>query len=68
MSVIAREESTGELIMFMKGADSIMMPRMIIDTHPQKKLDTDLYDFACKGLRTLVMGFKELDAQVWKDW
>ena len=45
-----------------------MMPRMIIDSQSQKKLDSDLYDFACKGLRTLVMGFKSLETSVWTHW
>lgn len=43
-----------------KGADSIMMPRIKVDVMTQKKIEEDLYRFACDGLRTLVMGKKEM--------
>ena len=38
-----------------------MMPRLSIEDALKKKLEEDLYTFACDGLRTLVFGKKPLD-------
>ncbi len=45
-----------------KGADNIMMPRLVIGTSEKKLLEDQLYKFACDGLRTLVMSKKEITA------
>jgi magnesium-transporting ATPase (P-type) len=51
-----------------KGADSIMLPRTTVDAKQRAVIDDALYKFACSGLRTLVMGQKELDPKVYSDW
>ena len=47
-----------------KGADSIILPRVTFATAEEKehevKIKADLLHFAIDGLRTLVMGQKEL--------
>mmetsp|Transcript_32666 Transcript_32666/g.37294 ORF Transcript_32666/g.37294 Transcript_32666/m.37294 type:complete len:89 (+) Transcript_32666:57-323(+) len=54
--------------MYMKGADSIMFPRMIIDKPQLEKLEEDLSIFAKKGLRTLVMCKKILPKETYEQW
>ena len=40
-----------------KGADSIMIPRINFSSkHTKQTVEDHLYDFACEGLRTLMMG------------
>ena len=56
MSCIWKEIESDEIIMYMKGADSIMMPRLLLLDQEQNKLEEDLSAFAKKGLRTLVFG------------
>jgi magnesium-transporting ATPase (P-type) len=68
MSLICKEMESEELIMYMKGADSIMFPRLNIDTAQLDKLEADLSAFAKKGLRTLVMGKKMLSFEVYDEW
>mmetsp|Transcript_37920 Transcript_37920/g.37435 ORF Transcript_37920/g.37435 Transcript_37920/m.37435 type:complete len:203 (+) Transcript_37920:3-611(+) len=52
----------------MKGADTIMFPRLILDEAQKTKLEEDLSAFAKKGLRTLVMGKKSLEFKTYQDW
>ena len=61
MSVIVYDQQLQCHILYSKGADSIMMPRLSIEDALKKKLEEDLYTFACDGLRTLVFGKKPLD-------
>lgn len=56
------------IIMYMKGADSIILPRLHLDDTMKESIDKDLHDFAKKGLRTLVMGIKTLTQQQYDEW
>ena len=56
MSVICKDIQTDQIMMYMKGADSIMTPWLKIDNPLKVSMESDLYDFSCKGLWTLVMG------------
>jgi len=49
----------GQYWLMTKGADSIILPRVKFN-NPQelKQIEKDLYNFACEGLRTLVMAKK----------
>lgn len=58
MSLIVREVNTGVIYLMTKGADSIMLPRIVISDEKMAVVDKHLYYFACSGLRTLVMGQK----------
>lgn len=68
MSLICSEMDSNEIIMYMKGADSIMFPRLNIDAPQRMKLEEDLSKFAKKGLRTLVMGKKILPQKTYDEW
>jgi len=68
MSLICKEIDHDEIIMYMKGADSIMFPRLNIDKAQQNQLESDLSIFAKKGLRTLVMSKKILPKDVYDKW
>lgn len=68
MSLICKEMDTDDIIMYMKGADSIMMPRLNIDASQKLKLEEDLSSFAKKGLRTLVMSKKILSKAEYVNW
>ena len=68
MSWIWKEMESDDIIMYMKGADSIMIPRLNLDQPQKDKLEEDLSAFAKKGLRTLVMGKKTLPIDVYEAW
>lgn len=60
MSVIVKD-STGQITMYCKGADSIMIPRY----HPERKHHFDdvmqrVEEYAQIGLRTLLLGYKTM--------
>ena len=46
--------------MMTKGADSIMLPRCTIPKDEREVIEKYIYQFACSGLRTLVMAQKEV--------
>eukprot|EP00930_Biecheleria_cincta_P043977 TRINITY_DN3016_c0_g1_i3.p1 TRINITY_DN3016_c0_g1~~TRINITY_DN3016_c0_g1_i3.p1 ORF type:complete len:1427 (-),score=285.07 TRINITY_DN3016_c0_g1_i3:135-4358(-) len=65
MSMLVKRGDTGEYVLLAKGADNIMMG---ISTAVPGYLKGQLYDFACQGLRTLVIGQKimpEKEALAW---
>jgi phospholipid-transporting ATPase len=62
MSCVAQYDN-GRYELLTKGADNIMAPRINWDSEEQKNaIEGELYDFAVEGLRTLVMGKKDLTA------
>ena len=44
------------------------MPRLKIDKETLKKIELDLYRFACEGLRTLVFSRKEITENVYQEF
>jgi magnesium-transporting ATPase (P-type) len=46
MSLILKKKGSDEILMLTKGADSIMIPRLLIDSAVQKKIEEDLTYFA----------------------
>ena len=69
MSVVLRRKSDNQLILFAKGADSIMFERAAAGQDTVKaETDKALEEFANKGLRTLCLGYKELDQAYYDDW
>eukprot|EP00750_Incisomonas_marina_P033805 INCI9963.1.p1 GENE.INCI9963.1~~INCI9963.1.p1 ORF type:complete len:1815 (-),score=332.22 INCI9963.1:221-5665(-) len=62
----------GKTMLFCKGADNVMFERADRNLEGQEeyiaRLNKDLYDFACKGLRTLVMGVRELSPEEFKSF
>ncbi|CAM9707233.1 unnamed protein product [Chrysoparadoxa australica] len=68
MSVVIREQD-GRIRLLCKGADSSMLSQA---TDPGaaslKTLQAHLDEFACEGLRTLVLGSRYLSEAAWEDW
>ena len=64
MSVVVRTPS-GSIEVLCKGADNVMADRAA--TAPPS-LEEHLHAFACEGLRTLVMGKREVSASEWSQW
>lgn len=69
MSVIARTPD-GSIRLYCKGADTKVMKKIREGTSPEllKRTEQDLHTFAKKGLRTLVLGSKEIDETEYDDW
>ena len=68
MSVVVRTP-TGQLWLVVKGADEVMIP-LLRDGSGDVVMATQghLTQFAGEGLRTLVMAFRVLDADVYAEW
>uniref|UniRef100_A0A915Q6M5 P-type ATPase C-terminal domain-containing protein n=1 Tax=Setaria digitata TaxID=48799 RepID=A0A915Q6M5_9BILA len=69
MSVIVRNPM-GELILYCKGADTIIIDRISHDTTPLLKNTTiqHLDKFAADGLRTLCLAYKKISVDVFNNW
>jgi len=68
MSTVLRKEGTNSIVLLTKGADNIMMPRMAASKGLLEATNKDLYEFACKGLRTLVMGWRIINIGEYTKW
>ena len=51
-----------------KGADSIMLPRIKFKKEEVDLVNSHLDEFACQGLRTLVMGQKLISETKYNKW
>ncbi|XP_030048675.1 phospholipid-transporting ATPase ID [Microcaecilia unicolor] len=68
MSVIVRSPE-GRLILYCKGADTIVYERLHSSCEDLKETTTEhLNEFAGDGLRTLVLAYKDLDASYYNNW
>ncbi|CAG9533965.1 unnamed protein product [Cercopithifilaria johnstoni] len=69
MSVIVRNP-LGELILYCKGADTVILDRISHDTSPSLKSATiqHLDKFAVDGFRTLCLAYKEISIDVFNKW
>lgn len=74
MSVIVKHPVTKEIIMYTKGADSSMFPKLapVDDSSEQKQIITrtqqQLNSYAREGLRVLVMGKRVLTLAEYTEW
>lgn len=66
MSVIAKMPD-GKLKLFCKGADSVIIPR-VVDTDIMSKTLKHLEEYAGQGLRTLVLAYKNLKKSEYESW
>jgi phospholipid-translocating ATPase len=67
MSVVVRDQDSGKVVVFTKGADSSVIPRCVpshVISHTQWAVEL----FADKGLRTLCLGRRELTAEEWSSF
>ncbi|KAF5353971.1 hypothetical protein D9756_007010 [Leucocoprinus leucothites] len=69
MSVVVRTPD-GRLILYCKGADSVIYARLAQDHDPALKEQTskDMEMFANNGLRTLCIAYRELDEEEYLGW
>ena len=69
MSVIVRNPE-GRLVLYCKGADSVIYARLAADQDPDLKESTaqDLETFANAGLRTLCVAYRYLDEAEYEEW
>ncbi|KAJ0779086.1 putative P-type phospholipid transporter [Helianthus annuus] len=68
MSVILRDES-GQLLMFCKGADTIIFDRLASNGKTYLEATTkNLNDYGEAGLRTLALAYKKLEEKEYSDW
>ncbi|PWN51152.1 phospholipid-translocating P-type ATPase [Violaceomyces palustris] len=69
MSVILRRESDGKILLFVKGADSVIFERSAAGQDGLKhETDQALEEFANKGLRTLCLAYKDLTEEYYEEW
>lgn len=66
MSVIV-EDQNKNISIYSKGADSVMIPRMMPDSQIED-LMASLVIYSMFGLRTLVLGSKEIDRSEYVEW
>lgn len=69
MSVIVRCPD-GTIKIFCKGADAMMLQRLSSDTDADllSRVNDNLHYFSTKGLRTLVIGTREIDPDTFERW
>lgn len=69
MSVIARNPQ-GRIVLYCKGADSVIYERLAADQDPALKVQTskDMETFANSGLRTLCIAYRYLEEQEYLEW
>ncbi|WFD04967.1 P-type phospholipid transporter [Malassezia vespertilionis] len=69
MSVVARREADNKLLLFVKGADSMIYSRLADGQRAiRQETDKTLEEFANNGLRTLCFAMAELDVQRYAAW
>ena len=70
MSMIIKDGD--KILMYSKGADSIMLPRIKLHSENemelQKVTEDYLHKFASEGLRVLIICFKEIEKEKYKDF
>lgn len=54
--------------MLTKGADDVIISRSDFKEEQTKALEEQLYGYASQGLRTLVLAWKQLDYELYKEW
>ena len=67
MSMILKNSYTKAILMVSKGADTVMIPRLV-KTRSKENLNKHLNKFAVQGLRTLIMGQKIISNEDLKDF
>jgi phospholipid-transporting ATPase len=69
MSVIVRCPD-GTVKLFCKGADAMMLKRLAPDTDPDllARVNDNLHFFSTRGLRTLIIGSREIDNAMFEEW
>lgn len=67
MSVILRENNSGKIKLFCKGADNIILERLDeLNAQFKNSTLTHLEDFAKEGFRTLCIAYKEISEEEYR--
>lgn len=66
MTIIVRLPN-GKIKLYIKGADSVILPLISSEVHKQETID-NLESYANQGLRTLVLASKDLSKGEYKEW
>ena len=64
MGIILRDQSTGQIVFYMKGADTVMAPIVEYNDWLSEEVD----NMAREGLRTLVVAKKNLSDEAYADF
>ncbi|MCI16913.1 phospholipid-transporting ATPase 9-like, partial [Trifolium medium] len=68
MSVIVKDEE-GRILLLCKGADVVMFERLAKDGKEyEEKTFEDVHEYADAGLRTLILAYRELDEEQYKEF
>jgi len=69
MSVLVRKRNDKQIFLLSKGAESVMFPR-ISGLSPKELADVDdqVYNFASKGFRVMVMAKRSVDEALYFKW
>jgi len=67
MSVIVTDPE-GKIFLFTKGADNKIREKVTLNQELIEKTNSHLIDFAKKGLRTLMLAYKELSPEELSEW
>ncbi|XP_020204910.1 putative phospholipid-transporting ATPase 9 [Cajanus cajan] len=68
MSVIVKDEK-GKILLLCKGADSVMFERLAKDGREfEEKTSEHVHEYADAGLRTLILAYRELDENQYKEF
>ena len=67
-SVIIKHPETGEIVLYCKGADDLIMERLSKDSLYVDVTREHLKDFAADGLRTLCAAYKVIDPEWYEGW
>ncbi|KAM9488041.1 phospholipid-transporting ATPase ID isoform 1-T2 [Clarias gariepinus] len=68
MSVIVRTPE-GHIRLYCKGADTVLFERLHSSNNELMNVTSDhLNEYACDGLRTLVLAYRDLSEEQWEEW
>ena len=66
-------EERKRILLLCKGADEIILKKLSKSSKDNtedkiKQVHDELFNYACRGLRTLVLSYRELDSAYFEDW
>nr|CAB3486752.1 unnamed protein product [Digitaria exilis] len=67
MSVVVKEGQTGKILLLSKGADEAILPRVYPGQQKQRYLEA-VEMYSQLGLRTLCLGWRDLEEDEYKEW
>jgi phospholipid-transporting ATPase len=71
MTIVIRTDDN-KIILFSKGADNVMSERLSVEGEKETSQLLDcqekLYNYSVEGLRTLIIGYKELTEEYFEEW